>query len=142
VDGPFQQWRQGRSTWAGGAFRRPLLRQYGHAVSVDIAPIVEALRGLRLLIDKGALSEESWQAIWQELSGLFAEVGETGEELTHRERQVLQLAAEGLPHRMIGQRLMIERDTVETHLKKVRQKLDVPSTPAAVAAARRRGWIR
>jgi len=122
--------------------RRLASGQRVHPLRDELEPLVVAIQGVRRLIDDGKLPEASWQAIWELIGELSAMSGGSGEKLTRRERQVLQLAAEGLQHRAIGQRLMIERDTVETYLKKVRQKLDVRSTLAAVAAARRQGWIR
>lgn len=47
-------------------------------------------------------------------------------ELTQRERDVLALVAEGLSDRGIAQRLVVTRKTVETHVRHIFSKLDLP----------------
>ncbi|MFB9732483.1 response regulator [Ornithinimicrobium kibberense] len=62
-------------------------------------------------------------------------------ELSGREREVLQLVAEGLSNRGIARRLVVSEATVKTHLNHVFGKLGVDSRTAAVAAARAAGLI-
>jgi DNA-binding NarL/FixJ family response regulator len=50
-------------------------------------------------------------------------------ELTAREREVLALMAEGLTDRGIAERGFITRKTVETHVRSILRKLDLPATP-------------
>jgi DNA-binding NarL/FixJ family response regulator len=52
------------------------------------------------------------------------------DELTAREREVLALMAEGLTDRGIGVRLFVTPKTVETHIRHIFEKLDLPATPA------------
>ena len=59
--------------------------------------------------------------------------------LTRRELEVLQLIAEGLSNREIGQRLSVSERTVESHVLRVLTKLDVSSRTAATAHAIRHG---
>jgi DNA-binding NarL/FixJ family response regulator len=47
-------------------------------------------------------------------------------ELTKRERDVLALMAEGLSDRGIAQRLVVTTKTVETHIRHIFSKLDLP----------------
>jgi DNA-binding NarL/FixJ family response regulator len=47
-------------------------------------------------------------------------------ELTARERDVLTLMAEGLSDRGIGERLFVSTKTVETHVRHIFSKLDLP----------------
>jgi DNA-binding NarL/FixJ family response regulator len=57
--------------------------------------------------------------------------------LTEREREVLELVAEGLSNRAIGERLVVTERTVETHVSHVFSKLaltDDPSTHRRVQA--------
>ena len=61
--------------------------------------------------------------------------------LSLREREVLVALAEGFSQRQIGQVLFIATNTVNTHLQKIYQKLDVHSAPGAVAKAIREGVI-
>lgn len=49
------------------------------------------------------------------------------EELTAREREVLALLAEGLTDRGIAERLWLTPKTVETHVRHILQKLNLPS---------------
>jgi DNA-binding NarL/FixJ family response regulator len=51
------------------------------------------------------------------------------EELTGREREVLELLAEGMSNRAIAQRLVVTQRTVEAHVKQIFQKLDLPASP-------------
>ena len=52
------------------------------------------------------------------------------EELTEREREVLALMAEGLTDRGIAERLFITAKTVETHVRHIFAKLELPSGTA------------
>jgi DNA-binding NarL/FixJ family response regulator len=49
------------------------------------------------------------------------------EELTDREREVLGLMAEGLTDRGIAERLWVTPKTVETHVRHIIRKLDLPA---------------
>jgi DNA-binding NarL/FixJ family response regulator len=49
------------------------------------------------------------------------------DKLTDREREVLQLMAAGLTDRGIGERLWLTPRTVETHIRHILQKLDLPA---------------
>ena len=51
-------------------------------------------------------------------------------ELTDREREVLRLMAEGLTDRGIAERLWVTPKTVETHVRHILRKLDIPSGTA------------
>lgn len=50
---------------------------------------------------------------------------QTQEKLTPREEQVLHAIEEGLPNKIIAERLGISMETVKTHVKKIYQKLEV-----------------
>lgn len=55
-----------------------------------------------------------------------------GEPLSAREREVLDLLAEGLPYKQIADRLGISPHTVHNHLRKIYGKLQVQSRTEAV----------
>jgi DNA-binding NarL/FixJ family response regulator len=55
--------------------------------------------------------------------------------LTHREQLVLGLAAEGLKARETAERLFVSKRVVEGYLRDAREKLEAPTTTAAVAKA-------
>ena len=59
--------------------------------------------------------------------------------LTDREREVLELVAEGLDNRRIAQRLALSEQTVRNHLSTVLTKLGVGDRAAAIAKARDAG---
>ena len=61
--------------------------------------------------------------------------------LTPRERDVLQLAADGLSTPSIAEHLSVSRATVRTHFGHIYLKLDVKSRAGAVAKAMRLGLI-
>jgi DNA-binding NarL/FixJ family response regulator len=62
--------------------------------------------------------------------------------LTRREREVLQLVADGLANRQIGQALYVSEDTVKTHVRHVLAKLGATSRANAVAIGIRSHLIR
>jgi DNA-binding NarL/FixJ family response regulator len=51
------------------------------------------------------------------------------DELTDREREVLALMAEGRSNSAIGERLFLSPKTVETHVRSIFMKLELPSAP-------------
>jgi DNA-binding CsgD family transcriptional regulator len=61
--------------------------------------------------------------------------------LSMREREVLQLIADGLGNREIAQQLFLSQETVKTHVSNVRTKLRARSRSHAVAIALRRDLI-
>jgi len=61
--------------------------------------------------------------------------------LTSREREILQMAADGLTNREIGSRLYVSVGTVKTHLDNIYRKLEVSDRAHAVAIALRRGLL-
>jgi LuxR family maltose regulon positive regulatory protein len=58
------------------------------------------------------------------------------ETLSQRELQIIQLIAQGLSNREIGERLFLALDTVKGHNRKIFEKLQVQSRTEAVARAR------
>jgi DNA-binding CsgD family transcriptional regulator len=87
--------------------------------------------------------------------GVFAPAGWTEDEfgvvrdgaagsagaLTPREREILQLAAEGLSTPALAERLELAPATVKTHLARIYKKLGAAGRAAAVAKAMRLGFI-
>ncbi len=63
------------------------------------------------------------------------------EELTAREREVLQFLAEGLPNKVIAARLNISEHTVKFHVNAILSKLGAQSRTEAVVRASRLGLI-
>jgi len=79
----------------------------------------------------------------------FAAISKRGDErrqvpapkLTDREMEVLQLVAEGLNNREIGQRLFISENTVKNHIRNILEKLHLHSRMEAVVYAVREKMI-
>jgi DNA-binding NarL/FixJ family response regulator len=63
------------------------------------------------------------------------------QEPTAREIEVLQLVADGLVNREIGQRLFLSEETVKSHVRHLLAKLQARSRAHAVAVGFRRGLI-
>ena len=79
------------------------------------------------------------------LEAYAARAGESKDDptrLTPRERQVLQLAAEGRSNADIAELLGVSRRTVETHRASLRGKLNIQDTRDLVKYAIRAGLIR
>jgi NarL family two-component system response regulator LiaR len=63
------------------------------------------------------------------------------DDLTDREREILQLLAEGMRNEGIAQQLFISPQTVQTHVRNILGKLRVHSKLEAVAFAVKHGAI-
>ena len=61
--------------------------------------------------------------------------------LTPRQREILQLVAEGLGTRQIAERLFLSVKTVETHRAQIMQRLDIRDVPGLVRFAIRHGLL-
>lgn len=61
--------------------------------------------------------------------------------LTARERDVLELLADGLRHEQIAERLGIGLETVRRHVRNAAERLGAANRTQAVAIAVRRGLI-
>ena len=72
----------------------------------------------------------------------LAATGSSGlDRLTPRQRQILQLVAEGLGTRQIAERLFLSVKTVETHRGQIMQRLDIYDVPGLVRFAIRHGLL-
>ena len=64
-----------------------------------------------------------------------------GSPLTRREREVLGLVAQGASNRAIASNLFVSHNTVKTHLRNIREKLNLISMRQVVAYAARTGLV-
>jgi DNA-binding NarL/FixJ family response regulator len=62
--------------------------------------------------------------------------------ISPREREVLELLAEGLSNRQISDRLVVSLETIKTHVRNILAKLGAESRAQAVATGLRDGLIR
>jgi two-component system, NarL family, response regulator NreC len=100
------------------------------------AAVRAAIAGKRYL--SAPLSERAVEAHIAEIQSTQRDPHEM---LTPRERQVLQLAAEGMTCPQIGDRLLISERTAERHRANVMHKLDLHSQTDLVLYALRRGIL-
>lgn len=119
----------------------------------DRALLTEALdAGARGFVLKEAPMEDIARAVQTVAAGgtyvdpvlagtLATAAGERVPQLTHRERDVLRLLADGHSNEEIGKRLYISAETVRTHVRKAMDKLDADTRTQAVAKALRQHVI-
>jgi ATP/maltotriose-dependent transcriptional regulator MalT len=131
-----------RTVWAGGA---AIATNVGFGVPATwhgntVAALTFESRDPAFL-DEGLAGSLRWlgSALGRRLTGDRPEVGET--RLSDREREVLQLAADGYDGPAIAQHLFVSPATVKTHFIHVYEKLGVNDRSAAVARALRQGLI-
>jgi DNA-binding NarL/FixJ family response regulator len=104
--------------------------------------IGDAIR--RVLNGERVIDPALEQAAVLELGRFARQARESSEvvgSLTPREREILELLAEGLTMRQIGRRLSISPRTVETHVAKLYRKLAVRTRVQAIARAASLGLI-
>jgi DNA-binding NarL/FixJ family response regulator len=104
--------------------------------------IGDAIR--RVLDGERILDPSLEQAAVLELGRFARQARESSEvvsSLTPREREVLELLAEGLTMQQIGRRLTISPRTVETHVAKLYRKLAVRTRVQAIAKAASLGLL-
>ena len=127
-------------------------------VHSDDAYVVEALRaGVKGYVLKSQATEDLLEAIEAVLSGavylspalapvslerLTTGFTARGQVLTPREREVLQLIAEGHTTKEVGSVLGISAKTAETHRTRIMLKLDVHETAGLVRHAVRMGLVQ
>lgn len=131
------------SMHANEAYVAEALRNGAAGYVLKTAPGAELLRAIRAVVEGARylsppLSEESLQRYEEESAGGALDPYDT---LSSRERQVLQLAAEGLTNAEIGDRLTIGKRTVETHRANLIRKLGLKSQAELVRFAIRKGLI-
>jgi DNA-binding NarL/FixJ family response regulator len=100
----------------------------------------EILRAIRALHDGEAIFGPG---VAQRLIGFFAAAGhgrpEPFPDLTDREREVLELIAQGLPNAQIASRLVVAPKTVRNHVSNIFNKLQVADRAQAIVRAREAG---
>ena len=75
------------------------------------------------------------------LNRLHHQYDKPADDLTAREREILQLIAEGLTNSAIATRLFISVNTVRNHVQNILAKLDAHSKLEALSVAIRDGLI-
>jgi DNA-binding CsgD family transcriptional regulator len=105
----------------------------------EIIAATTAVAGGLTVLDRG-LATEALAAI--ERPRVAIDAPPTSDEpLTAREREVLQLLAQGIPNKQIAQRLRISEHTVKFHVSAIMTKMGAASRTEAVTTAARRGLL-
>ncbi|WP_410570972.1 response regulator transcription factor [Amycolatopsis sp. cmx-4-61] len=134
---------------AGGARVLVLTGDATPAVAVQVAKAGGAgllLKSAQLGVLEAAVRDVAAGAVVFDpelLPGLFDRLAgrSPGAALTARERETLNLLAEGATTDEIGRRLGVSRNTTRNHVQRVLEKLGARSKLEAVAVARREGLI-
>lgn len=100
--------------------------------------------GAKGFISKNSSLEELTDSIHTVSQGkeVFPNYQQLPEKLTAREKEILQLSAEGLSQQAIAEQLAIGRRTVSTHIQHTLEKLQVNSTISAIMKGIELGIIR
>jgi DNA-binding NarL/FixJ family response regulator len=120
----------------------PLLARVAGASLLRREADVETLvAGLRAVVRGLVVVDPSLVELRHLLAPTMRREEPLGEDLTPREREVLQLMADGLPNKAIARRLGISEHTVKFHIGSILAKLGAASRTEAVAVAARQGLL-
>lgn len=100
-------------------------------VSRDLPPA--ELTGLVRLVARGEVVVDPTTAA--------AALAPSTNPLTERERQVLRIAAEGVPSKEIARRLFLAHGTVRNHLSSIMRKTGTRNRLQAIRRAQQDGWV-
>jgi DNA-binding NarL/FixJ family response regulator len=118
---------------AFGALRRDATAE---EITAALAAVGSGLVALDRRLARDVLAAPARTAVAAPEGALLA-----GETLTPREREVLQLMAEGLPNKLIANRLRITEHTAKFHVSAILTKLGAASRTEAVTIAAHRGLL-
>jgi DNA-binding NarL/FixJ family response regulator len=99
--------------------------------------LIKAVR--EVLFDRYYISEEISTTVLNDYVGKLVGEDEEVAELSSREREVLQLIAEGKPTQEIADILFVSVKTIEAHRIKIKAKLKLNSIPELTKYAIRKG---
>ena len=107
-----------------------------------LAGLILGARFLPLESDNHVLlrNEPAWKVYFEALDGFLPSSG-GGEfpKLTQRERDVLELVAQGLDNAQVAARLDLSEKTVRNHITRIFDKIEVENRSQAIVAARKAG---
>jgi DNA-binding NarL/FixJ family response regulator len=107
--------------------------------SAEAQDIVDAVHAVHE--GQSALSPQIAQMLMHQFTNTRVGVDAAVEPLSERELDVLRLAARGLTNKAIGMELDISDRTVQAHLARIYDKLQVASRTEAVMRAVALGWL-
>jgi two-component system, NarL family, nitrate/nitrite response regulator NarL len=111
-------------------------------------------QGVHAVLPREAPPEQIVAALYAAAAGLVAVPAEafaavlpaspeaTGETLTPREMEALEMLAEGLSNKQIAARLHISEHTAKFHVNSILNKLDAGTRTEAVMRGLRQGWLK
>jgi len=99
----------------------------------------EMLDGLQR--GEAAMTRRTTAHLMKGLAGVSPQQPLPGQDLTHREIELLRLMANGMSNKAIAEKLCVSENTVKYHLKNMMQKLGVQNRTEAVAHAIRMGLL-
>ena len=106
------------------------------------APVEEVIEAVRAAVaGERYLSSDLSVEILDSSRSADGGTGDRYDRLTAREREVLQLTAEGYTSKEVGEELCISHRTVDKHREHVKAKLELNNTAEMAAYAHRRGLL-
>ncbi|HNF97081.1 MAG TPA: response regulator transcription factor, partial [Pseudomonadota bacterium] len=120
---------------------RPALRAGAQGYLVKGSGLSDLLRAVRVVLDGGQFLGAELAAIVSPAASLPDAPEDDLERLTPREREVLQLVAEGQTNRQIASRLGLSPKTVDSHRTNLMRKLGLHDAQGVTRFAVRRGLI-
>ena len=108
---------------------------------IELSELIDSIR----LVAKGGAVFSPLMATRLTLELLGNTRSETGSEelrLSSREREVLQLAAQGATNKEIAQQCYISETTVKAHFRNILEKLHAKNRSSAVATAMTKGLLK
>ncbi len=106
------------------------------------APREELFRAIRVVSQGGSLLEPVVASkLLRHIRGGETHPSQPSGELTGREREVLDLIAQGKTNREIAERLVISERTAKFHVSSILRKLDASNRTEAVRLAAQRGLV-
>jgi len=117
-----------------------VIREILGGLQIDNAATADWVREIRRAVD-AAEASEVFQTTTVPLPTADGAASAVVSPLTARELDVLRLVASGHNHQWVAHELHISLNTVKTHLRSLRHKLDVARTGEAVAVALAARWI-
>jgi len=105
------------------------------------SPLSELTEAIQTIIKGGKYVSSDLSEDLIATDPVESDVEDRYDTLTDREREVLQLTAEGNTSREIGERLGISHRTVEKHRENIQAKLELRNTVEMAAYAHQRGLL-
>ncbi len=129
---------------------RPVVMLTSYSGRADVVRALEA--GARGYVLKAGPPEELFRAVRSAAAGgmglapeivgdLVGRAVDPPTDLTHREKEVVRLMADGHSNRSIAESLFLSEATIKTHLVRIYRKLGVDNRAGAVTEAARRGLL-